>query len=198
MTDDVSSTDAMAILDVGDEGDQRVHLLVGKGLIAQFVARIDDLDADRDVVEVALALPARHAGVKGAPRLGHQPTDPGRRCDQGRLAAAELGAGLGRVEPDQLLADPDDLALADENLGDDAPFEVGDDLKLRARDHPAHAAHRALELGEGGPDEEDDDETGDAPQQQVGRRAWLHPGGQVLEMGAVHFALRLRPPPWGA
>jgi hypothetical protein len=37
------------------------------------VAGIDDLDADRDPVEVSFALPVRYPGVEGAPRLGDEP-----------------------------------------------------------------------------------------------------------------------------
>ena len=43
----------------------------GKSTIAEFVPRIDDLDADRARIDIGLAGPGRHAGVPGAPLLRH-------------------------------------------------------------------------------------------------------------------------------
>ena len=78
------------------------------------------------------------------------------------------------------------LAGVDEDVLDDAALEIGDDLQLRARHHPALAAHRPVELGEAGPDEEGDDEGDDEPQQQVRGRRGLILRRQIFEMGAVH------------
>ena len=59
----MAAADAVARLDVGDERDQRRDLLVREIAIAEFVARIDDLDADTGTVDVADTTPARLASV---------------------------------------------------------------------------------------------------------------------------------------
>ena len=44
----------------------------GKSRVAPLVARVDDLDADRAVVQPTVPPPVRHAGMCGAPLLRHQ------------------------------------------------------------------------------------------------------------------------------
>ena len=51
------------------------HLRGRKTAIAEFMAGIDDLDADRARVDVAMAAPGRDAGVPGAAVLRHQAED---------------------------------------------------------------------------------------------------------------------------
>jgi hypothetical protein len=63
----------------------------------------------------------------------------GERADRG-FAAAELGAGGGAVELDQLLAGLDLLADAHPDRLDDSALEVGDGLELRSRGDSPHAA----------------------------------------------------------
>src|SRR3546814_6659821 len=59
--DDVAAGDLVAILDAGDEAHDRGDLRVGKGAIAEFVARIDDLDPHRRRIGVGDAAPRRFA-----------------------------------------------------------------------------------------------------------------------------------------
>src|SRR6185295_1426547 len=51
---------------------RRGELQYRKVAIAPFVARIDDLDADRARVQLAVAAPPRHPGMPGAPLFRHQ------------------------------------------------------------------------------------------------------------------------------
>ena len=75
MADDPVRRDAPARDDVAAQRLDRLHLRLGEFAVAPFVAGIDDLDPDRDVVQTVLAEPARNPGVKGAAFLGHQPPD---------------------------------------------------------------------------------------------------------------------------
>ncbi len=60
--------------------------------VAELVAGIDQLDADGAGVDVPLAGPAGHAGVPGAPVLGHQLEDPTVLLDH--VVGAHLGGGV--------------------------------------------------------------------------------------------------------
>src|SRR5712691_2734025 len=64
MPDDPVGWDAVTRQDVPAQKLDRRHLRLGKRPVAPFVAGIDDFDADRDDVEIGLALPARDSGVK--------------------------------------------------------------------------------------------------------------------------------------
>ncbi len=55
---------------------ERRHLRLGERAVAELVARIDDLDADRARVDIGLAAPGRDTGMPGTPLLGHQAEDP--------------------------------------------------------------------------------------------------------------------------
>jgi len=75
--------------DVGDEVDQGLDLRVGEGAIAELVARIDDLDADGDGVDVGLALPEALSGMPGAAFLRNQGEDAAVFLDH--VVGADLG-----------------------------------------------------------------------------------------------------------
>jgi hypothetical protein len=65
MGENVLRRDDVAEQDVAAEGDDPVDLPVGESPVAEFVARIDDLDADGARIDVGLAGPVRLAGVPG-------------------------------------------------------------------------------------------------------------------------------------
>src|SRR3546814_11604055 len=71
MADDIAARDRIAILDLVNEPDDRRDLRVGKGHIAPFVPRIDDLDPDARRINVADPAPMRLARVPGALVLRH-------------------------------------------------------------------------------------------------------------------------------
>ena len=75
MANDIAAADPVTLLDVGDERDERGHLLVGKWPIAEFVARIDDLDPDAGRIDVGDPAPARLAGMPGPLVFVDQPVD---------------------------------------------------------------------------------------------------------------------------
>ena len=89
MADDPVGRDAAAGDDIAAQRLDRAHLLLGEFTVAPFMAGIDDLDPDRDVVQTVLAEPARHPGVKGAAFLGHQPPDRAVFLDE--VMRADLG-----------------------------------------------------------------------------------------------------------
>ena len=64
----------------------------GNGAVAELVAGIDDLHADRAGVDVALALPVASARVPGAALLGHQREDAAVLLDQ--VVGRDLGLGI--------------------------------------------------------------------------------------------------------
>src|SRR3546814_9813182 len=61
--------------DIAEKGQQRIDLYGGEFAIAEFMARIDQLDADRTCVDVADATPVGHAGMPGALAFLDQPVD---------------------------------------------------------------------------------------------------------------------------
>jgi hypothetical protein len=73
MADDAIRGDAPPREDIPAQRLHRLHLRFGERAVAPFVARIDDLDADRNGVERGLPHPVRHPGVPGAALFGHQP-----------------------------------------------------------------------------------------------------------------------------
>ena len=75
MADDIAAADAVPLLDVGDQRDQRRDLLVGERAIAEFVAGIDDLDPDAGRIDVGDPAPVALAGVPGALVLVDQAED---------------------------------------------------------------------------------------------------------------------------
>ena len=81
--------DAPARDDVAAQRLDRLHLRLREFAVAPFVAGIDDLDPDRDVVQTVLAEPARNPGMKGAAFLGHQPPDRAVLLDE--IMRADLG-----------------------------------------------------------------------------------------------------------
>src|SRR5579885_1100122 len=106
VADDPVGGDRMAGENVAAQLLDRRHLGLGKWAVAPFVAGIGDLDSDRHEIEIALAAPARHTGMEGAPLLGNQApdravlfdkimgADPGRRVAQPverRAGAAHAG-----------------------------------------------------------------------------------------------------------
>src|SRR4029077_10327041 len=75
VADDAVRRDQVAAQDVTAQLFQRRHLFRGKRVITPFVAGIDDLDPERDSIEVALPFPTRAPGVKRPPRLWNEPPD---------------------------------------------------------------------------------------------------------------------------
>jgi len=71
MTDDAVLWDRMARDQISAQALDGSHLRIRKRAVSPFVTGIDDLDAERDSIETALALPARATRVKSTPRLGH-------------------------------------------------------------------------------------------------------------------------------
>ena len=65
----------MSLHDVAGEIEQRADLRLGKRFIAEFVARIDELDADRTAVDVALTRPIRDSRMPGAAFFRHVAID---------------------------------------------------------------------------------------------------------------------------
>src|SRR3546814_2369219 len=63
-----------------------------------------------------------------------------------RLIGAEIGAEQRLVHPHQRLALRHHVAALDQDLADDAAFEIGDDLEPRTRDDAALRMHRPIEL----------------------------------------------------
>src|SRR3546814_4836574 len=59
MADDIAARDRVAVLDHVDEADDGGDLRVGKGHIAPFMPRIDDIDPDARRIDVADPAPAR-------------------------------------------------------------------------------------------------------------------------------------------
>src|SRR5260221_2271823 len=82
MANDVAAADAVTLLDVGDQRDQRSDLLVGKRAVAELMTRIDDLDADAGRIDVGDSAPARLAGVPGALRFVDEAIDRSILVDQ--------------------------------------------------------------------------------------------------------------------
>ena len=59
MPDDVAARDGVTFLDLGNQADHRVELRIREVAIAEFMAGIDDLDADRRAVAIGDAAPVR-------------------------------------------------------------------------------------------------------------------------------------------
>ncbi len=78
-----------------------VDLGVRERAVAEFVAGIDDLDADRDGIHIGLALPIGDPGMPGAALLRHQAIDAAILLDQvvagdaRRIGVGQAGQGLG-------------------------------------------------------------------------------------------------------
>ena len=132
VTEDAGVGDRPALADIRHQFDHRAHLNIGERPVAELVAGVDDLDADRATVDVALALPERLAGVPGAARLRHEGED----------AAVLLDHIVGR-DPGRRIAQPRQRRLAGRHAGiveqdhvgrPDAGVEVG-----RRRVDEAHA-----------------------------------------------------------
>src|SRR3546814_5700286 len=75
MADDIAARDRVPVLDQMDQPHHRRDLLGGKGDIAPFVPRIDDLDADARRIDVADPAPVRRARVPCALLFGHHMGD---------------------------------------------------------------------------------------------------------------------------
>ncbi len=78
--------------DAVKQANYRVDLRRREVAIAEFVAGIDDLDADRTAIDVGVALPERHAGVPGAALFGHQAIDLASFVDA--IVRRDLGLGI--------------------------------------------------------------------------------------------------------
>jgi hypothetical protein len=103
--DDPVVGDGPAAADGVEQPDDGVDLHVRKGAVTPLMAGIDDLDADRDGVDVLLALPPALAGVPGAALLRdqaeHAPVllDQVMGADPGLGVAQPLQGGLARLHP---------------------------------------------------------------------------------------------------
>src|SRR5579871_104523 len=95
MADDPRAGDRVARHYAAAEFDERRHLRIRKGPVAEVMAGIDELDADGDAVHVALAAPIADARVPGAPALVHQAIDRALLVDQ--VMAADLRGGVGQA-----------------------------------------------------------------------------------------------------
>ena len=83
----------MARHDIAAELDQPIDLRVGKIAIAELVAGISDLDADRAGVDIGCALPRRRAGMPGAARFRHELVDAAVLIDE--IVAGDTGFLVG-------------------------------------------------------------------------------------------------------
>src|SRR5215469_3916166 len=83
---------SMAGKDILTELDQRCHLGLWKGPVAEVMAGVDQLDADGDAVDVALPGPIADAGMPGAARFIDQAMNQSVFLDQ--VVAADLGRGI--------------------------------------------------------------------------------------------------------
>src|SRR5437868_15235922 len=92
MTDNAARRDRMAAQEVTAQLLQRRHLFCGKSPVTPFVAGIDDLDPERDRVEVALTLPAGMPGMKRPPRFWNELPDEAAFLDQ--IMSADPGRGI--------------------------------------------------------------------------------------------------------
>jgi hypothetical protein len=75
MREHAVGADVMALDDVAAQRDHGIDLGVRKIGIAEAVAAVADLDADRARIDVGLVFPARDAGVPGPARLWHELPD---------------------------------------------------------------------------------------------------------------------------
>jgi hypothetical protein len=139
-------------------------LLLGEGAVAEFVARIDDLDADAAAVHAVDAAPVGEAGVPGAMLLGDHAQYPAVLLDQ--IMAGHAGFGVAEARDSGFAVlharivkdDHRDAGIARIEIGrgpvDDAvhgslarekalrvnPAQRGQGQALRARGKPASAA----------------------------------------------------------
>jgi hypothetical protein len=75
MTDDAVWRDREAREKRAGETLDRGHLFFRERTVTPLVAGVDDLDPDRNLVEVAAARPTRSASMKRLQRLGNEPPD---------------------------------------------------------------------------------------------------------------------------
>ena len=89
--------------DVLRQRDQRRHLRLGEGAVAEFVPGIDQLDADRAAVHIGVAGPVAFARVPGAALFSDVAVDRAvlvdgvMRTDLGLGIAEPLERGFGRL-----------------------------------------------------------------------------------------------------
>ena len=100
--------------DVARKGDGRGDLGIRKGRRAAVVSGIDDLDADRGRVEVALAFPMARAGVPGAIALGDQLIDPPVLPDE--IMRRDLGGRIDQ-QSERILAGRHAGVMKDKRIG---------------------------------------------------------------------------------
>ena len=86
-----SNANVAARHDVAAERDDGVDLRIGKIAVAEFMSRIDDLDADRARVDIGDAFPRRSAAVPGAPRFRHELIDAAVFVDE--IVRGDFAAG---------------------------------------------------------------------------------------------------------
>jgi hypothetical protein len=91
MTNDAGCRDAVARHQIAAQLLHNGHLRLRKFSVAPFVAGVDDLDTDRDPIEIRLALPARHAGMEGAPLFRDQAPESAVFLDDVMCADPRLG-----------------------------------------------------------------------------------------------------------
>ena len=92
MADHVALWDGVTREDVGGEPLEPRHLPLRKRTIAPFVSRVDELDPDRGVVDIALPAPGCDAGMPGAGALGHERVELARFADD--IMRAHLALGI--------------------------------------------------------------------------------------------------------
>ena len=92
MADHVAGRDGMARQHAVADGFQLADLGFGKFVIAEFMARIDQLDPDRARIDVGMAAPMGYPGVPGALPFVHQSVNVAVFVDQ--VMGRDLGLGV--------------------------------------------------------------------------------------------------------
>ena len=123
MADDIAAADAMPVLDVGHQGNQRGDLLVGERPVAELVAGIHDLNSDACRIDVGDATPARLAGVPGALRFVDQAVDRAIFVDE--IVARHPGLGRGQAVERALGVRHSGVMEDDHRDGQHALIEIG-------------------------------------------------------------------------
>ncbi|MNN25094.1 hypothetical protein D3C81_1385500 [compost metagenome] len=113
--------------------------------------------------------------------FGTQALDPGQQGEAVGFAFAHVGHEAGVVQTQQRVALVHHLAFADENLRDDAAFQVLDGLHLARGNRLAFAGGHLVEHGEMGPHQRGQEKQGGQPDRQAGQ------AGGVLHQRALDF-----------
>ncbi len=176
LRDDVARRERLQHFDIAlGKGDAAAERAGGRLRLAKVAAALLDRGAERrdarlqrrsaDLLERLLlgadlghaAVGTGRAGAAAALAFGAEPRCAGLEGAILGLDPGQSGRAFGVVEPDQQLAAPDHLAGADQDLADRRRLGGLDLLDAAGRDHLALAAGDLVDLGERGPDQEEEE-----------------------------------------